>query len=297
MDVDDDQEGIPNSTNTNGLNIPHEPTENSTLTALFGWEISPLAASSSRKSTSSSHVPESAQPSAPSTPRRVPRSVTEFSTPSPGPSRFNFSSLTTSFSKVPEDRPKILSCHLCMQRVGLWSFKPQDALPSSATDTPSRRTFSRRQFDLLREHRPYCPYVVRTTPVPSLWSSSPVRESQNLTRSQSTRTLNLPFPGKKASTTKVEEVQELHEGWRAVLSVILRAKFARRMRQQSFVRQSTSSTSTNTGAVDDEEQAIHAMVEDVKHYGVSLQKNDFTFESLIFSQSRHLMDYVRGLFT
>lgn len=53
----------------------------------------------------------------------------------------------------------LVTCILCQRRVGLWAFAP-------LSDSDQPRT-GRRQFDLLQEHRSYCPFVVKSTVVPS----------------------------------------------------------------------------------------------------------------------------------
>ncbi|KAG9127243.1 hypothetical protein FRC07_000060 [Ceratobasidium sp. 392] len=94
----------------------------------------------------------------------------------------------------------MIYCSLCQRRVGLWAFiapastPPAESPPSGSsepavpviTKTPPART-----LDVLREHRAFCPYVIRTTPV--------------------------TIPTGEQPSTEVE-------GWKAILGIILRSK-------------------------------------------------------------------------
>jgi len=122
----------------------------------------------------------------------------------------------------------MLQCTLCQRRIGLWAFAPQPAPNESIsqhstegeTETVKTQVNPQRHFDLLREHRSYCPYVVRSTFIPSLpvpQRADPTREG--LTRSNSSLAhLNAP-PG-------------AFEGWRAALTVALRHGMAQKQRMQ-----------------------------------------------------------------
>jgi len=69
-----------------------------------------------------------------------------------------------------------------------------------------------RQFDLLKEHRPYCPYVIRSTIVPSF--PMPSGHSAILNGANG-----------NANGNGVGGLQEVPiEGWRAVLSIVLKAR-------------------------------------------------------------------------
>ncbi|TFK28168.1 hypothetical protein FA15DRAFT_678579 [Coprinopsis marcescibilis] len=134
----------------------------------------------------------------------------------------------------------LLQCNLCQRRIGLWAFlSNRDAnegtengtgaaqkaeapvttnngasaqlLSASAVVQRPKRPMPQRQFDLLKEHRSYCPYVVKSTTVPSLSSYDP--------NANGLSTSSLPQPNTAL------------EGWRAVLTVLLRYRMAQRQRQ------------------------------------------------------------------
>lgn len=94
----------------------------------------------------------------------------------------------------------MLQCTLCQRRVGLWAFAPplvapnppelvsgEPPVPTVVRTPPSP---SPRSLDVLREHRTFCPYVIRTTP--------------------------LTIPNDEP-TTEVE-------GWKAIVGIITRGK-------------------------------------------------------------------------
>ncbi|KAG5642712.1 hypothetical protein DXG03_002288 [Asterophora parasitica] len=242
--------------------------------------------------------PPSALQGAPTTHPRLPSSQFTFR----APANVNFKHDTT----------PLLYCALCQRRVGLWAFAPQPNLitaetPSaSLTTTPrdsieigsvvtsaattaqfaspagstavqptsSKKATPHRQFDLLKEHRSYCPYVVRSTVVPTL-PVPPVTGNANLHRSNS-------------AASHVSSVQigngigsSAIEGWRAVLTVVLRygagqrhrlgLDFADRLRRES-------GTSTGEGVDTEDVDSVKAMVAGVKSRG-----------------GKDLLRYVKGL--
>ncbi|KAG8740734.1 hypothetical protein FRC10_003939 [Ceratobasidium sp. 414] len=96
----------------------------------------------------------------------------------------------------------MIYCSLCQRRVGLWAFTAP--APTPPTDNPPSgpgegsvpiviKTPPTRTLDVLREHRSFCPYVIRTTPV--------------------------TIPSDEEPSTEVE-------GWKAILGIILRSKRA-----------------------------------------------------------------------
>ncbi|KAG8740453.1 hypothetical protein FRC12_016004 [Ceratobasidium sp. 428] len=94
----------------------------------------------------------------------------------------------------------MIYCSLCQRRVGLWAFiapastPPTDHPPSGSGDSAIpviTKTPPTRTLDVLREHRSFCPYVIRTTP--------------------------LTIPNDEEPSTEVE-------GWKAILGIILRSK-------------------------------------------------------------------------
>ncbi|KAL5634923.1 hypothetical protein ACGC1H_002821 [Rhizoctonia solani] len=96
----------------------------------------------------------------------------------------------------------MIQCTLCQRRVGLWTFvppiPPAQASPEPVADESTVPTIVRtppspspRPLDVLREHRTFCPYVIRTTP--------------------------LTIPNDAKPSTEVE-------GWKAIVGIISRSK-------------------------------------------------------------------------
>ncbi|THV03168.1 zf-C3HC-domain-containing protein [Dendrothele bispora CBS 962.96] len=203
-----------------------EPCTNAILASLFGWSLvterSPVSALS--------------------------RSTSQLSSPSTTPSLSRASSvppgaghprplLRVMASKVLTQDSSLLQCRLCQRRVGLWAFAPPKE--SAAPGMPAQSS-KQRPFDLLKEHRSYCPYVVRSTVVPSL--------PTNASASQ----LNGTVHGNGAL-----------EGWKAVLTVLLRHGIAQRHQLGWQPLQDRMDANTG-GEVMDE---VQAMVQGVKSRG------------------------------
>ncbi|CCO28945.1 hypothetical protein BN14_02945 [Rhizoctonia solani AG-1 IB] len=101
-----------------------------------------------------------------------------------------------------QGKDDMIQCILCQRRVGLWAFtssitSTQPTLEPTA-DEPIAPMAARtppppssRSLDVLREHRTFCPYVIRTTP--------------------------LTIPDDEASSAEVE-------GWKAIVGIISRSK-------------------------------------------------------------------------
>ncbi|KII85236.1 hypothetical protein PLICRDRAFT_178973 [Plicaturopsis crispa FD-325 SS-3] len=256
-----------------------EPSEAAILTALFGWALAPppperprlpsqtrsssvlpLVAATPMRSRSQSLVSSRAGTPIPGTPRTL-----RFESPFPVPER-------------PKRDTSLLHCTLCQRRIGLWAFAPPPESTPLASDgsiplasngsatAPARAAPPQRQFDLLKEHRSYCPYVVRSTVVPSL--PVPVPST----------------PGKSSSSSVVSQLNGTNgsalEGWRAVLSVVLRYGLGQRQRLGLARRATTPGTNTegNGDAMDVELDGVEAMVAGVKHRG-----------------GKELLNYVKGL--
>lgn len=201
----------------------------------------------------------------PPTPTRTPsRAASVISlregTPTPGtPTRARVLGQSASRASTPSPaKPDatLLHCALCQRRVGLWAFisPPQTNGAASTSDAPKQP--QRRQLDVLREHRSYCPYVVRSTVVPSM----PAPQSEDTSR-----------PSLSAQSAG----QNTIEGWRAALTVVMRHGMARKQRLAHG--RSVSGRSTNDPAQDDrpsqgeqEMDAVEAMVAGVKSRGVRL---------------------------
>ncbi|KAL4063555.1 C3HC zinc finger-like-domain-containing protein [Scleroderma yunnanense] len=179
----------------------------------------------------------------------------------------------------------LVHCLLCQRRVGLWSFAtvasqqeegemipvPADSIFASAFVSAEKMTATsqpRKPFDLLKEHRSYCPYVVRSTTVPSASA------------------LN--------TTGSPESSGSLLEGWRAVLATLQRHGLSQRQRLARFVPNGEGSTGTR----DEELEGVEAMVAGVKSKGV---RASFSFrlgrvaDTSFFYQGREVLRYVRGL--
>ncbi|KAI6034814.1 zf-C3HC-domain-containing protein [Pisolithus marmoratus] len=174
------------------------------------------------------------------------------------------SAMRLSTSSTPAKDMSLVHCPLCQRRVGLWSFatkmlseedstseeqqQQQQSLSStngksvsvfaSAARTPGSQ--SRRPFDVVKEHRSYCPYVVQSTAVPSLPSTTAIG------------TPNVSGSG-----------GGLVEGWRAVLTVVQRHKLSQRQRLSRFVPGNEDTESTR----DEELEGVEAMVAGVKSKG------------------------------
>ncbi|KAG8807714.1 hypothetical protein FRC17_004299, partial [Serendipita sp. 399] len=151
------------------LNLNFVPDENPAIVALFGWDLVPKTASA--KSTTTSGI----------------------STP-------------VSSSRLDK---AMVNCQLCNRQVGLWSFQsPNPSRVVSPGGTPgSPHLQTTRSFDVLKEHRPHCPYVVKTTYLPVVNLSSK-------TASASTNPdLFQPLP--------------FVEGWKARMSIISRSQWRR----------------------------------------------------------------------
>ncbi|EKM58236.1 uncharacterized protein PHACADRAFT_182602 [Phanerochaete carnosa HHB-10118-sp] len=275
-----------------------EPCETAILTALFGWTIVlPTTPSAIPQPTSISRSVSIA----PSTPRRpnlgpnytsISRSSTPTpSSPRPSPSGRGLSTLSiasASASAISRTRPDstLLFCPLCQRRIGLWAFIPQlhsngDVIPmpsgpSSAGETTSQ---PRRQLDVLKEHRSYCPYVVKSTVLPSPPVLPAIRPQTPTTRAES-YTL-----GSNPSLLQVNGQLQATEGWRAVMSMVLRYGATQKQRlgrPSSLIETHVTANSGNTSApVEGEVQELDqvgAMVEGVKTRG-----------------GRDLLKYVKGL--
>ncbi|TFK75090.1 zf-C3HC-domain-containing protein [Pluteus cervinus] len=260
------------------------------LVCLFGWGPPPPSTQSRR--TSGSQTPSSSS-----------RAGT------PGPSE----SISQPFTfRVPsalnlKQDTSLLHCSLCQRRVGLWAFtiqKPppaprsEDQEPSTfgeagSADTPPepiptptspsifsprRSSLSQRHFDLLKEHRSYCPYVVKSTPLPTL----PVQPTRSGSISSITTTHTTPSSGHVRSSSSLSQISinngnGLYEGWRAVLTVILRYGLGQRRRSMAYAGQQVAN---DLEELDEpmEVDGIKAMVEGVKSRG-----------------GKDLLKYVKGL--
>lgn len=270
-----------------------EPSDTALLVALFGWTVASPSAPSATAGPSSVSRANSVAPSGAATPTRTHSRVS-----------FAFPSISRSASPAPTSRPTLggsgesslsisafspsgklkadstlLFCPLCQRRIGLWAFLPSSTAsgtppppplpsgPSLAGETAGGQP--RRQLDVLKEHRSYCPYVVRSTIVPSL----PVAPS---TAGVATGIASTPYAmGSNPSLSQLNGQPMPIEGWRAVMSMVLRHGATQRQRlgrAASLRRTETASTESNDGAESEEMEEltqVDIMVQGVKARGVS----------------------------
>ncbi|KAG2074156.1 zf-C3HC-domain-containing protein [Suillus decipiens] len=256
------------SENESAMHVDADPESSDTaiVTALFGWSLAPPAPPSERNRTpSSSRITTMSRPASPSLSRSssVPRTVQWGRADSPSPrssspltsiSQLGGTALRTRMPRLSDigksaRDASLLHCSLCQRRVGLWAFIPQ-SVPSPVDSSPI--STKKRQFDVLNEHRLYCPFVVLSTVVPKLPTPS-----------------TSPLPANVAADSAIE-------GWRAVLTVVLRHGLSERQRN---ARLSLSGGDSETmHGIDDELEGVEAMVAGVKSKG-----------------GRELLKYVKGL--
>lgn len=243
------------------VDIGPEPSDTAIVTALFGWSLAPPAPPSERNRTPSlSRIATMSRPASPSLSRSSSVSHTvhwgRADSPSPRPSSplISISQLggtpvrtrTLRLSDIGKSArdASLLHCFLCQRRVGLWAFTTQST-PSPLDGSPlPHPSTKKRQFDVLNEHRSYCPFVVSSTVVPKL-----------------------PMPSTSPLSANVAADGAI-EGWRAVLTVVLRRGLSDRQRN---ARLSLSGGNNEiTHGIDDELEGVEAMVAGVKNNGVSL---------------------------
>jgi len=251
---------------------PTRISETAILASLFGWTLVPptqppptpkRASLSTRPSRSSTPALEH-PPSPATTPSR---------NGTPKPFRFQLPSQT------PKPENALLQCDLCQRRVGLWAFitpidkgtpTPQEPRDTSATTTDAdsittpKKTPPSRSFDLLREHRSYCPYVVRSTIVPSL-----PRPSNDAT-SPNTR----PIAGLRPSSPSLASLNDKNssspavEGWKAILMIILRTGLAQRQRiEYTLLSRANGENTQDNEDTNSDADSVKAMVAGVRARG------------------------------
>jgi hypothetical protein len=182
----------------------------------------------------------------------------------------------TSSPTTPDDKDFTLSCPLCQRRLGLWAFRSSpvssedqhaifnghggtngDTAPCVPSSPPTRhaslssRPINPRPLDVVKEHRSFCPYVARSTPLPSFPSVM-------------AKSSTAPAGGTKSAAGGPDET--LVEGWRAVLSVVGRAGLGARRRRSDIFGPLPSTDTVEEGQ---ETADVDSMVESVKRGGVS----------------------------
>ncbi|KAI0787850.1 C3HC zinc finger-like-domain-containing protein [Fomes fomentarius] len=262
-----------------------EPSETSVLTALFGWSILPPTPPEPVKTPSLSRAS-----SVPATPSRNASSraasVAREGTPTPSSTRSSLY-ISTSTSLLSQHSvtsgtlhadTTLLHCPLCQRRVGLWAFLPKSADeddPMNGDGAAKKKQQPQRQLDILREHRPYCPYVVRSTVLPSLPTPSPTSaQPKGHERSTSLPSLS----GSNSSSSQVYVQPGAMEGWKTVLTIVSRYGNVQRQRLGLKRVPSGRPESVAESGVDDGASSIEAMVADVKSHG-----------------GKDLLKYVKGL--
>ncbi|TFK84267.1 zf-C3HC-domain-containing protein [Polyporus arcularius HHB13444] len=271
-----------------------QPSETAILTAVFGWAILPPAPPEPSRTPSISRA-ASVAPGSPrrTTPSRA-SSVARESTPTPTSTRSSLrisaSTSLLSLHSVPSGflRPDtaLLHCPLCQRRVGLWAFLPKPAeaddpmMGDNAEGGSNKKQQPQRQLDILREHRPYCPYVVRSTVLPSLPTPSPTAAQANGHQRSSSLVSLASSASTNGSSTQVNAQPGAMEGWRAVMAVVSRYGNVQRQRLGLNRVPSGRPDSIAEGAesADGETNSIEAMVADVKSHG-----------------GKDLLKYVKGL--
>ncbi|OBZ72050.1 hypothetical protein A0H81_07767 [Grifola frondosa] len=200
-----------------------EPSETAVLASLFGWSILPPGTTTEQIRASSISRPTSGIALTPSRPPSVAsfrESTPTPSTPRP-PLRAALLAQTSPARSLPQIKPDttLLHCSLCQRRIGLWAFLPPPA--NGTTEGGNAKPQARRQLDVLREHRSHCPYVVRSTVMPSI-PAPPLATTHS--RSGSTASLS------STSLTQFSAQSGLMEGWRAVLTAVMRYGASQRQR-------------------------------------------------------------------
>ncbi|KAG9315242.1 zf-C3HC-domain-containing protein [Chiua virens] len=250
---------------------PHSvvPSDTAILVALFGWISAPIAACDelrhmsssisragsygrsasipttpalSRTNSVSSHFREPASTPAPSAPPQM--SISQFNT-SPhrimASSRLKHprSSNSITISPTSRDTP-LVYCLLCQRRVGLWRYSRNKAATTLAQNDHSTSVSREepKEFDLVKEHRSYCPYIVCSSMVPSFSHSSMA-----------------DLPGNAM------------EGWRAVLTIVQRYELGQRQHLSRFLPSNDPDCQASLAEL----KGVKAMVAGVKTDGVSSQ--------------------------
>lgn len=299
---------------------PPQPSSTAILTSLFGWSLAPSAPPSllsttaspswSRASSVAPQDPPSAPSPAPSTAPsaaaynpQTPRRSSGINDASQNKTPFRPTSFDTVIprsprgSMAPERRrdTSLLHCSLCLRRLGLWAVgsAPRASRSTNGENAGSALPQKARQIDLLREHRPYCPYVVRSTTVPSL----PVAPT-NATHTRipsSTPSFTSFLSLSSNSQTQVDAQQSsVVEGWRAVLMVVLRY----RMGQWQHRRASRSVTEGANGEPNTTPQQEETPVtppETGEEPWVEVDPVEAMIEGVKSRGGSELMRYVRGL--
>lgn len=240
------------------------PSDTAIVVSLFGWVPAPAATlrrtsslfisragssdlfasmpptpSFSRTSSISGHLRERASSPTPSASPRM--SISQFNA-SPDRTRVssqmkNPRSLSVTTVTTPRDT-SLVYCVLCQRRVGLWGYsRNEGTVPFGQNEhSASASGEHQKEFDLVKEHRSYCPYVVCSSVVPS-------------------------FP----HSPTVDSLENAMEGWQAVLAVVQRYELSQRQRLSRFLPSDNLDSQTTSTEL----KGVEAMVAGVKTNGVS----------------------------
>ncbi|KAL1660892.1 C3HC zinc finger-like-domain-containing protein [Schizophyllum commune] len=301
-----------------------QPCDAAILASLFGWSVpaTPERPSSlSRPSSFTRKTPSLSRGATPSASRAATpapmASISRPGTPTNAARRPAFLPLASSSLSIAlgtgqgaASSGDIVHCALCQRRVGLWAFRAAEENGNAKANSnghgsegpssppPSEESARKpppRQFDLLKEHRAFCPYVVQSTVVPSMHISQPA--ANGLTRSATNasehgRKSSIEQHRRTGSTSSLADPNAPVEGWRAVLMIVLRYGASRRQRER--IEEGVELVATRLGeggsraaeggsrpdedAMSEDSAGVESMVEDVKKRG-----------------GRELLKYVKGL--
>ena len=255
--------------------VPH-PSETAVLISLFGWSLvpptppEPPRRASGTRASSVASVPPSPTPSR----------ASSVALPHTPPKALRHSAESSVAVRIPPTiaqlKPEnaVLQCELCQRRLGIWAFaartanadEAQVATPAVAASARPTKALPRRAFDLLKEHRSYCPYVVRSTAVPSLPVPplpTPATPGRGTSSNGHGSSLSVSqFTGKAGAPGTIE-------GWRAVLIVMLRYGMAHKQRiEYSFLAPKDPISYVAENGDEMEVDSVKAMVTGVKTRGV-----------------------------
>ncbi|KAJ4479985.1 zf-C3HC-domain-containing protein [Lentinula aciculospora] len=247
----------------------HDISQTAIITSLFGWTVAPDRPRPTSISRPNSRILSASRtPSLSSSTSIAPDGISDRPRPL----------LKTAVSQAVARDTSLVQCVLCQRRVGLWAFAPPKqppATPSSPESSDvqrSKRTNSvstKRQFDLLKEHRSYCPYVVRSTVIPTL----PLSPSAASVTTPRTSTLHIRS---SSSTSQLNGVSGVHpgvnvlEGWRAVLTVAMRYRMAHRhqlSRIEGILAGYEANGQINSEDIMEVDDGVDVMVQGVKARG------------------------------
>ncbi|KAF8206560.1 C3HC zinc finger-like-domain-containing protein [Mycena galopus ATCC 62051] len=315
-----------------GATPPPDPSETAILTALFGWAPAPPTAPdrprvSSLSRPSSRATSRAGSPFSASTPPRLARSSTlatsttavsslsastsvsdlaTTSTPGPAPPSTpprqflrRVSSAASPLARRDNTTTSLLHCALCQRRIGLWAFAPPPAEPSTPPPKSrlgptadgqavpiserARAPAPQRHFDLLKEHRSFCPYVVRSTVVPSL----PAADAEVGRASTSSAA--------RPSTSSSVGGNGTLEGWRAVLTVVLRYGLGQRQRERAAAVRRRVSTQSMEGGDGDSAMDVDAVNGNGEGEDAAVDNVEAMVESVKVNGGKDYLRYVRRL--